>query len=173
LAVTLRGHIPSGLAPLWSGVVVQQVEPDPELFASTSIFFESPTPGAPPPRELELHGTPSLGLRNLTVALPEKELHHLWEDANDVVGRLIAGMVGRREWDDDVMALFETVYNDLCSNGFDANLYNTFTVPLCFMPWERSWTNTARRVWDPDGFREVADDFRANLIDEGWKPPAK
>jgi hypothetical protein len=44
---------------------------------------------------------------SLTVALPERELHHLWEDAND--GRLMAGMVGRREWDDEVMALFETV----------------------------------------------------------------
>lgn len=57
----------------------------------------------------------------------------------------MAGMVGRRESDDDVMALFETVNDDLCSNGFDANFYNTFTVPLCFTPWLRSRTDTARR----------------------------
>jgi hypothetical protein len=68
---------------------------------------------------------------NLRVALPEEELQALWEDANVAVGRLLAGLLGRRGWDDDVQALHGAVYDEICGNGFDANLYNALTISLC------------------------------------------
>jgi hypothetical protein len=36
-------------------------------------------------------------MRNLTIALPEEELAELWDGANIAIGRLMAGLVGRRD----------------------------------------------------------------------------
>jgi hypothetical protein len=109
--------------------------------------------------------------RNLEAPLPDKDISGLWEEANDSVGKLLAGLLGRHRWDDDVHALHEELYDELCSNGFEVNLYNALTIPLGVFPHNGGWTDHARWVWDLDAFRGVADDFRAMLLEEGWTPP--
>jgi hypothetical protein len=61
---------------------------------------------------------------NLATAFLQEELDELWDAANIAIGRLMAGLVGRREWDDDVMELHNALYDDICDNGFTPNLYN-------------------------------------------------
>ena len=108
---------------------------------------------------------------NLEPPLADKHISALWDEANDAVGRLMAGMLGRHGWDDDVHALHEALYDELCSNGLEVNLYNALTIPLGVFPHNGGWADHARWVWDLDSFREVADDFRAMLLEEGWTPP--
>lgn len=114
-------------------------------------------------------------VRNLEVALPDEQLSRLWEEANYAIGRLMAGVVGRREWDDDVHELYGVVYDEICGNGFEANLYNAATTPLGLFPFRSSpgWRESLAWVWDPDEFSAIADDFRSLLLEEGWTPPAK
>jgi hypothetical protein len=88
----------------------------------------------------------------------------------------MAGLVGRRDWDDDVMALYKTLYDEICGNGFEVNLYNAATMPLGLFPFRQSstsWRDGASWVWDPDEFREIADDLRAELLAEGWTLPPR
>jgi hypothetical protein len=88
----------------------------------------------------------------------------------------MAGLVGRREWYDDVMELCNVLYDHTCDNGFTANLYNAVTMPVGLFPYRQSstlWRDAASWVCDPDEFREIADDLRAELLDEGWRPPPK
>jgi hypothetical protein len=112
-------------------------------------------------------------VRNLEVALPDEQLSRLWEEANYAIGRLMAGVVGRREWDDDVNELCGVVYDEICGNGFEANLYNAATMPLGLSPFCSStgWREALAWVWDPDEFSAIADAVRYELQSEGWTPP--
>jgi hypothetical protein len=104
-------------------------------------------------------------IRNLDLVLPEEELNELSEEANVAIGRLMAGFVGRRDWDDDVMTLYSTPYDEICGNGFEVNLYNAATMPLGLFPYRQgstSWREATSWVWDTEEFREIADALRAN-----------
>jgi hypothetical protein len=72
------------------------------------------------------------------------------------------------------MELHNVLYDDICDKGFTANLYNAVTMPLGLFPFRADqsfWRSVASWVWDPDEFRKLADDVRAQLIEEGWTPP--
>ena len=46
--------------------------------------------------------------------------------------------------------------DDICGNGFTANLYNAVTMPLGLFPFrtdQRLWRGRASWVWGLDGFR--------------------
>jgi hypothetical protein len=126
------------------------------LRADLNLDVDAPRGGGTPPR--------AQGPRDSNpgpVALPDEELRELWNEANQALGQLMAGLVGRRAWDDDVQELCEAVYDAIPNEAFLLNLYNAITMPLAVFPPDRgSIKDELSFAWDPEEFCEAAEELR-------------